>query len=127
MARRTLTALAGTKNYNKEHFEQHIHETKTCWIWTGSISNVGYGLVNAYDNIRKRGQMVTAHRLAWIIYHDQDIPPKMHVHHSCHEKLCVNPAHLSLGTQRQKLIAMYRDNIMPKVRAPGAGRPRKNK
>ena len=38
----------------------------------------------------------TAHRVAWALRHDQQIPVGMTVDHWCHNRVCCNPAHLRL-------------------------------
>lgn len=72
-----------------------------CWEWQASISSGGYGHIG--DDYC--GRLLTAHRVAWQIYHG-NIPEKMYVLHSCDNTLCVNPAHLFLGTQTDNMHDM---------------------
>lgn len=62
-----------------------------CWVWRGRVNRDGYGLRS-----RKKGT-----RLAHRISYEQRvgvIPPGMHLHHTCRNRRCINPAHLSLVT-----------------------------
>lgn len=61
----------------------------------GVCSN-GYG--KAWDRVL--GQNALAHRAAWEAVHGS-IPPGMHVHHRCKNRLCVNVEHLELLTPKE--------------------------
>lgn len=63
-----------------------------CWIWTGAISDTGYGSINGEN----------AHRAMYERYKGA-IPPGMFVLHSCDVRCCVNPAHLSVGSQQDNM------------------------
>lgn len=63
-----------------------------CWIWTGALGTSGYGLVCA-----KQDKQEYAHRVMWRLTHGP-IPEGLHILHRCDVPLCVNPAHLFLGT-----------------------------
>jgi len=87
-----------------------------CTEWTGITNNIGYGFIGFVYAEGKtspsghRSGMMTAHRLAFMV-HNGRAPTKRNVNHTCHNKLCVNPAHLTEGTQRDKLTDMKRDGI----------------
>lgn len=72
-----------------------------CHLWTGARSGKrggtgpdAYG-VFGWDS---KQRAMRAHRAAWLI-HRGAIPRGLSVLHKCDTPLCVNPAHLFLGTQ----------------------------
>jgi hypothetical protein len=93
-----------------------------CWEWTGIKNNAGYGFIGfiyADKPVTGAGHgMMTVHRLAWMIKHDC-LPTKRNINHTCHNKLCVNPAHLTEGTQQEKMRAMRDSGIKLGGPAPG--------
>lgn len=78
-----------------------------CWYWTGSTHRNGYGVI-LVGNKKVR----LAHRVSYQIYKG-DVG-RMCVLHSCDNPPCVNPDHLSLGTNA--------DNVQDRVRR-GRGAP----
>lgn len=67
-----------------------------CWLWTGSLSDRGYG------NFGSQGQHYKAHRLSWSWELQCPLPPpQMLLDHKCHAPACVRPSHLRLVTPSQ--------------------------
>lgn len=68
-----------------------------CWIWTSSLSSKGYGKFQIANTHWR------AHRAAYHVYVAEITDPTMLVLHSCDNPSCVNPAHLSLGSNQDNM------------------------
>lgn len=80
---------------DRERVEWYTNKTDTCWLWTGTVANTGYGHI-----YRKGGPVVGAHRLSYEVHVDP-IPEGLTIDHLCRVPLCVNPDHLEPVTQSE--------------------------
>lgn len=85
----------------KDLFLSHVGQiTLTgCHLWTAACGRHGYG------QFRYEGGMKLAHRVAYMLFVGV-IPPGMCVLHRCDTPVCVNPAHLWLGTHKDNMKDM---------------------
>jgi hypothetical protein len=105
----------GDRWFNVQRFDTLCEKdpVSDCWLWTGPVNNIGYGMFGfsreTPDHNGRMGNMMTAHRASWMMAHNKPIPAGMNVNHTCHIKNCVNPDHLEIGTQQEKIESMLRD------------------
>lgn len=82
-----------------DRFWSKVHKTNTCWLWTGSKSDKGYGKLYSGG---PDGTTVRANRVSWEL-HFGPIPKGKHVLHECDNPSCVRPSHLFLGSHLQNM------------------------
>ena len=80
----------------EQRFWTKVQKSDGCWLWTATKTK-GYGMIEGPNRVPMQ-----AHRVAWRLTFGE-IPPGLSVLHHCDVPLCVNPAHLWLGTQKENL------------------------
>lgn len=101
MSKASIQQVGGRKR-----FWHLVEKSAVCWRWLGSQDRNGYGL--AHSSLTKRSTV--AHRVAYELTVGP-IPDGMTLDHICRNRICVNPLHLRVCTQREN------------VHAPGARTP----
>jgi hypothetical protein len=71
-----------------------------CWPWKASTRE-GYGC------IRQRNKVYSAHCVSWIIANGTQIPEGEIVRHTCDNRSCCNPAHLTTGSPLDNVRDMH--------------------
>ena len=79
-----------------------VTEGPECHVHSGSLGSHGYPQATGMN-----GRSGPAHRVRWELERGP-IPTELVVRHTCNNKLCVNFAHLSLGTHRDNMDDMSR-------------------
>lgn len=73
-----------------------INKETGCWEWQGHTYKNGYGVIKSF------GQDVSAHRLSYELSKGK-IPDGLCILHSCDNRKCINPSHLSVGTHQENM------------------------
>lgn len=92
-------------NPDNVRFWSKVNKTDGCWLWIGATDR-------RYGSFSWSGRrLAKAHRISWELAHGP-IPDGMCVLHRCDVPLCVRPAHLFLGTQKDNLRDAFRKGRM---------------
>ena len=96
----TLGKIMGRYNTIDDYWKQVTKETSNnCWEWIGQKNKDGYGC------FQMNKQWMHTHR--WAMLFEGHDPTGYVVMHKCDNPRCVNPEHLSLGTQADNIRDMH--------------------
>ncbi len=98
-----LKGTPDTINHPQTVFEAFLKKVypigEGCWLWMGYLYSNGYGCVN----FKRKGYL--AHRISYMHFKGP-IDSNREIMHSCQNRSCINPNHLSLGTHQQNMAEM---------------------
>ena len=90
----------------------------SCWLWQGSVTSNGYGVMFIYGQSPRRIRM-RAHRFSYDLAHpDAPLGDRLACH-SCDTPLCVNSGHIFAGSQQDNMDdARYKHRLAEGERNP---------
>lgn len=81
-----------------ERFNEKIRiDESGCHIWTGALSDTGYGSFNVGGDKLTGRKYMGAHKFSYELANGK-IPSGLHLDHLCRIRACVNPEHLEIVT-----------------------------
>jgi hypothetical protein len=83
-----------TPKQQKLHGMTYTQDDTGCWIWTGQVSNSGYGRIMEARDHGDTG-MVSAQSASYRAFIGP-VPAGYLVKQRCGRRLCINPEHLEL-------------------------------
>lgn len=100
--------------YDGERFWAFVEKTDTCWLWRGMLRGEGYG------GLRYERKENYAHRVAWELANGRPVPVGLVVMHSCDNRICCRPEHLSVGTFAENSADMVRKKRQARAERAGS-------
>jgi len=80
-----------------ENFWKRVVKTKDCWNWVGTTNNYGY------SSLLIKGKYWQGHRFSYTLKNGP-IPEGLVIDHLCRNRVCVNPKHLELVTNKENIL-----------------------
>lgn len=81
-------------------FEKYVHRNEGgCWNWLGGTSGRPSNRHGVFRATKDRS--VPAYKFSWELFNSRTVPVGLELHHTCKNRMCVNPEHLMLVTSTQ--------------------------
>jgi hypothetical protein len=94
----------------KRFWEKVDRSDSGCWNWKG-YGTKGYGMFRVSPDCKK-----LSHRISFELHNQRVIVPRMFIMHSCDNRKCVNPNHLSEGTNQDNMDDKVAKNRQSKLK-----------
>ncbi len=94
----------------------NISKDSECWEWLGCRASNGYGKVY----YQKR--TYTAHRIAYFVTFNIILPPTQCICHTCDNRICCNPSHLFVGSNKDNSYDMIKKQRQARGESQGLSR-----
>lgn len=82
-----------------------IKNDNECWLWQCGISD-GYGTITI--KVEGKYKVFRTHILSYELFKGER--KGLLVRHTCHNRNCINPDHLELGTYHDNMVDNYKNN-----------------
>ena len=83
-----------------ERFWSKVEKTEGCWNWIASTTSDGYGHFKILNKSK------ASHRVSFELHNQRTIGEGMVIMHSCDNRKCCNPLHLTEGTHQDNMTDM---------------------
>ena len=86
----------------KERFMDKVQmePNSNCWLWMGGLKGKKD---HEYSEFKFRDKTVSGHKVSWILFKGE-ITEGESLDHLCRTRICVNPDHLELVSQRENVL-----------------------
>jgi len=80
-----------------QRFWSKVEKTNNCWEWKAGKAYHGYGEFGV------NGKIVLVHRFSYELFKGE-IPKGLQIDHLCRNRVCVNPEHLEVVTNKENVL-----------------------
>lgn len=96
---------------------------RDCWLFNGPKYKGGYGQFNVYNTKLNLIVHAQAHRVAWMIKYNANLPKELKACHTCDVPSCCNWNHVKVADARENTFDMTRKGRWRGGRGSHAQRP----